>query len=35
MRHGQRRGFATLDAICQLPEGQPGDILEYLPEADS
>ncbi|WP_417714507.1 hypothetical protein [Pseudophaeobacter arcticus] len=24
-----------MDAICQLPEGQPGDILEYLPEADS
>lgn len=26
--------FSTLEAICELLECQPGDILEYLPEAE-
>ncbi len=24
--------FSTLDAICQVLDCQPGDILEYLPD---
>ena len=24
--------FSTLEAICQVLECQPGDILEYIPE---
>ena len=25
--------FSTLDAICQALDCQPGDILEYMPDA--
>lgn len=37
LKSGKVKGvrFATLDAICQFLECQPGDILEYLPEEDS
>ncbi|WP_375700046.1 helix-turn-helix domain-containing protein [Pseudophaeobacter sp. TrK17] len=36
LKSGKVKGvrFATLDAICQFLECQPGDILEYLPEED-
>ena len=26
--------FSTLDAICRVPECQPGDILRSVPDAD-
>ncbi|MDP3950554.1 helix-turn-helix transcriptional regulator [Microbacterium sp.] len=26
--------FTTLDAICQVLECQPGDILRWIPDAD-
>ena len=26
--------FDTLEAVCRVLECQPGDILEYLPEAE-
>jgi putative transcriptional regulator len=26
--------FSTLNAICQVLDCQPGDLLEYIPEAD-
>jgi putative transcriptional regulator len=26
--------FSTLEAICKVLECQPGDILEYVPEAE-
>lgn len=34
LKSGKVKGvrFATLDAICQFLECQPGDILEYLPD---
>ncbi|UWS78223.1 helix-turn-helix transcriptional regulator [Pseudophaeobacter sp.] len=37
LKSGKVKGvrFATLDAICQFLECQPGDILEHLPEEDS
>lgn len=36
LKSGKVRGvrFATLEAICETLECQPGDILEYLPDAD-
>ena len=27
--------FSTLEAICEVLNWQPGDILEYKPESDS
>ena len=24
--------FSTLEAICQAPDCQPGDVLEFVPE---
>lgn len=27
--------FSTLDAICRALDCQPGDILEFFPQADS
>ena len=27
--------FSTLEAICQAPHCQPGDILEYVPDSDN
>ncbi|MGB0915265.1 MAG: helix-turn-helix domain-containing protein [Crocinitomicaceae bacterium] len=27
--------FSTLEAICEVLDCQPGDILEYIPENDS
>lgn len=27
--------FSTLEAICEVLNCQPGDILEYKPESDS
>ncbi len=37
LKSGKVKGvrFATLDAICQFLECQPGDILEYLPEEEA
>lgn len=37
LKSGKVKGvrFATLDAICQFLECQPGDILEYLPEDEA
>ena len=26
--------FSTLEAICEVPDCQPGDILEYAPEEE-
>lgn len=26
--------FSTLEAICEVLDCQPGDILEYVPDAD-
>ena len=26
--------FSTLEAICKALDGQPGDILEYVPEEE-
>ena len=36
LKAGKVKGirFATLEAICAYLECQPGDILEYVPEAD-
>lgn len=31
---GKAIRFTTLDAICQVLECQPGDILEYAPNDD-
>lgn len=35
LKSGKVRGvrFATLNAICETLECQPGDILEYVPDA--
>ena len=27
--------FTTLDALCRALDGQPGDILEYVQEAEA
>ena len=37
LKAGKVKGirFATLEAICAYLECQPGDILEYAPEADA
>ena len=37
LKSGKVKGvrFATLAAICQFLECQPGDILEYLPEEEA
>ena len=37
LKSGKVKGvrFATLDAICQFLECQPGDILESLPEEEA
>jgi putative transcriptional regulator len=34
LKAGKVRGvrFATLEAICQFLECQPGDLLEYVPD---
>lgn len=36
LKSGKVRGvrFATLEAICETLECQPGDILEYVPDPD-
>ncbi|WP_120500335.1 helix-turn-helix transcriptional regulator [Roseovarius sp. EL26] len=36
LKSGKVKGirFATLEAICEYLECQPGDILEYRPESD-
>lgn len=36
LKSGKVRGvrFATLEAICETLECQPGDILEYVPDTD-
>jgi putative transcriptional regulator len=35
LKSGKVRGvrFETLEAICQFLECQPGDLLEYVPDA--
>lgn len=37
LKSGKVRGvrFATLEAICQTLECQPGDIFEYVPDKDA
>jgi putative transcriptional regulator len=37
LKSGKVRGlrFATLDAICHYLDCTPGDLLEYLPDADA
>jgi len=37
LKNGKVRGirFATLEAICQALECQPGDILVYEPESNA
>ncbi len=36
LKSGKVRGvrFETLEAICQFLECQPGELLEYVPDAD-
>ncbi len=36
LKSGRVRGirFATLEKICEFLQCQPGDLLEYRPEAD-
>ena len=36
LKNGKAKGvrFATLEAVCKALDCQPGDILEYRPEAD-
>ena len=29
---GKAIRFSTLDALCRIPECQPADILEYVPD---
>ena len=33
--HGKAIRFSTLEALCEVLECQPGDILKYLPEEQS
>ena len=37
LKSGKVKGvrFATLEAICQKLECQPGDLLEYVPDGDA
>ena len=37
LRSGKVKGlrFSTLDKICEILACQPGDILEYVPEAEN
>ncbi|HEV2703661.1 MAG TPA: helix-turn-helix transcriptional regulator [Steroidobacteraceae bacterium] len=37
LKSGKVRGvrFATLEAICQFLECQPGDLLEYVPDSNA
>lgn len=37
LKSGKVRGvrFATLEAICQFLDCQPGDLLEYVPDEDT
>ena len=37
LKSGKVRGirFSTLEALCRALDCQPGDLLEYLPEAGS
>ena len=36
LKNGKAKGvrFATLEAICKALDCQPGDLLEYRPDAD-
>ncbi len=34
IRNGQMVSWATLETICNLLNCQPGDIIEYMREAD-
>ena len=33
IRHGEIVSWKTIDTICALLECQPGDLIEYIPEA--
>lgn len=33
LRNGESVSVATLDVICRLCSCQPGDILQYIPDA--
>lgn len=35
IRQGEIASKETLNTICRLLECQPGDILEYVPDAES
>lgn len=34
IRHGEMVSWKTLDTICALLECQPGDLMEYVKEAN-
>ncbi|MBE6913514.1 MAG: XRE family transcriptional regulator [Ruminococcaceae bacterium] len=34
LRHGELVSWKTLDTICSLLECQPGDLVEYVKDAD-
>ena len=34
LRHGELVSWKTLDTICALLECQPGDLVEYVKDAD-
>ena len=35
IRHGELVSWKTIDTLCKLLDCQPGDIVEYIPEADA
>ena len=35
LRKGQMVSWSTLDTVCKLLDCQPGDLLEYVPDADA
>lgn len=34
LRHGELVSWKTIETICELLKCQPGDILEYVPDAE-
>ena len=35
IRHGELVSWKTLDTICALLEGQPGDLIEFVSEKEA
>lgn len=35
IRHGELVSWKTIDTLCKLLDCQPGDIVEYIPDADA